>query len=448
MIRKTIFISLFMLGAGVLYAQEQSWTLQQCIDYAIENNITVQQMRISSENKEINLNTAQNSRLPSVSASLGQSVYFGRGPSRDGTYTDNNQTSTSMGVSANLPLFQGMRIKHEIAGRTADFQASLEDFSRAREDVSLNVTSIYLQVLLNKELVKVAENQVALSSEQVRRSELLVQSGKSPESELFESRAVLAKDEMNLTQNKNTLMLSLLDLRQALNIETDNGFDIKDPNIGAETIEDMGGLKNPDAVYDYAVENRPRILAEKLRLQSSEKDLLIAKSARYPSISLSGGYSNSYYYSFVSGYNNKLFFEQLKNNGNEYVGLNINIPIFNRLATRNSIRTAQNNIRIQELAVTEAQQVLKKEIEQSYYNATAAFEKYRSAVKSLEAARLAFRYEEDKADVGRSTIFDYNDAKTRMEKSESDMAQAKYEFIFRQKILNFYAGEKLEFKNY
>lgn len=442
------FIFPVAFSATVYGQQTESWTLQKCIDYAIENNISVKQVQINSENQEIRLNTARNSRLPAVNASLGQNASFGRGPGRDGTTVDHTQLSTSLGASANVTVFEGMRIKQDIAGRNFDFQAALKDLERAREDVSLNITSLYLKVLLNKELVKVAENKVELSRQQLERSEVLVKNGRNPESDLYESKALLANDEMSLTQSRNTLLLSLLDLSQALNLDDKEGFDIQTPDLGAITLASMSRLESPTTVYDYAVGNRPRILAEKLRLKSSEKALLSARTGLYPSISLGGGYSNGYYFSIYEGARNAAFFNQLKNNGSEYIGLSINIPIFNRLTTRNNIRMARNSIRIQELAITEAQQSLRKQIEQSYYSADAAYQQYLSAEKSLDAARVAFRFQKEKADAGRSTIFDYNDAKTRMEKAESDMVQAKFNFIFYKKILDFYAGHPLDFSMY
>ena len=445
-------LAAFLLSAALSVSAsaqpKEDWTLQQCIDYAIENNISVKQFQISSNNQELRLNTTRNSRLPNVGINLSENASFGRGPGRDGTTVDHTQLSTSLGASASVTVFEGMRIKHDIAGQKFSLQASLKDLERAREDVSLNVTSLYLQVLLNKEMVKVAENQVELSRQQVERSELLVKNGRNPESDLYESKALLANDEMNLTQSRNTLLLSLLDLSQALNLENKDGFDIRMPDLGNITIASMSRMETPGTVYDYAVGNRPRILAEQLRLKSSEKALLSAKSAFYPSISLGAGYSNGYYFSIYEGARNAAFFNQLKNNGSEYIGLSINIPIFNRNATRNNVRMAQNNIRIQELAITEAQLALRKEIEQSYYSADAAYQKYLSAEKSLAAAREAFRYQKEKADAGRSTIFDYNDAKTRMEKSESDMVQAKFNFIFSRKIIYFYAGQPLDFSIY
>ncbi|WP_297449621.1 TolC family protein [uncultured Alistipes sp.] len=473
MIRK---ISLFALtltllapaaGAQDPVASDTAWTLDRCIRYAVENNVTVQQRKLSSENRAIQLNTARNSRLPGVDANIGGSFDFGRVLNgEDNTYENTSQFTNSWGASASVVVFNGMRIKHEIAVRSFDLQAALHDLEKAREDVSLNVTALYMQALFNKELLKVAESQVELSRKQVERSEALVQSGKSPESELFESRALLAKDELNLTQSRNNLTLSLLDLSQAINRESAEGFDIRVPDLDGTVIDGTERQKTPGSIYDYAVENRPGIMAEKARLESSKKSLLAAKAARYPQISLSGGYSTRYYHSFR---NSKKevdvpsvpalpgdtlppipmdYFHLLKNNSSEYIGLSASIPIFNRFATRNNIRSARIGILTQELALVEAERNLRKEIEQAYYSADAAYEKYVSATKSLEAAREAFRYQEEKTAAGKSTIFDFNDAKTRMEKSESELVQAKFEFLFRSKILDFYAGRPLDFTRY
>lgn len=219
------------------------------------------------------------------------------------------------------------------------------------------------------------------------------------------------------------------------------------PDLGNITIASMSRMETPGTVYDYAVGNRPRILAEQLRLKSSEKALLSAKSAFYPSISLGAGYSNGYYFSIYEGARNAAFFNQLKNNGSEYIGLSINIPIFNRNATRNNVRMAQNNIRIQELAITEAQLALRKEIEQSYYSADAAYQKYLSAEKSARGGSRSFPLPERKS--GRRT-FDHlrlQRRQTRMEKSESDMVQAKFNFIFSRKNPRFLRRSTARFQH-
>ena len=429
------------------WAQEQ-WTLDRCIDYAVENSIPVQQYRLRAENQEISLNTAKNSRLPGVNANLGQNMNFGRGPGRDGVYRDYTQMSTAIGASASVPVFEGMRINNTVKERELNLQASLQDLARAREDVALNVTSLYLKVLFNKELVAVAESQLELSRNKTERSRVLVETGKNPESALYESQAVMAKDELNLVQARNALTLSLLTLSQALNRDELGEFDVAVPAEAQLRISASEQLEQPDELYAYAVGVRPHIRAEELRLEGSTRSLRVAKSGRYPQISLSGGYSNGYYYSFAEDSVNPSFGEQLRRNGSESVGLSVGIPIFNRFATRNQIRSAQIDIRNQQLAITEAQRSLKKEIEQAYYDAQAAYQKYHTSVKALDAARIAFRYEEEKSASGLSTIFDYNEAKTQMLRAESDLVQAKYEYIFSRKILDFYAGKPLGFNAY
>lgn len=440
--KKTILGLFVVLFSSGLHAQER-WTLERCIAYAIEHNAQVKKAVIASKEYEIRLNTAQNSRLPDMNAMLGQNVYFGRGPSRDGTYKDNTQLSTTMNATANLTVFAAGRIKHDIQGRKLDLQASVQDLERAKEDLSLNVTSMFLQVLFCKELIGVARKQVELSRTLVERNELLLKGGRSVEAELLESQAALSNDELNLANTENDLTIALLDLSQALNRESAEGFDIEPPVMDSIANGAVHGLMLPGSVFDVAVESRPMVRAEELRLESSLQSLRTVRSARYPQIALSGGYSSSYFYSFVAGYNNVDFLHQLRNNGNEFIGLNISIPVFNRLATRNQIRSARANVELQEVVLNETKQALRKEVEQAYYNAKVAYKKYTSSEKSLESARAAFEYEANRASAGRSNMYDYNEAKMRMEKAESNMLQAKYEFIFNSKILDFYAGRPL-----
>ena len=332
-----------------------------------------------------------------------------------------------------------MRINRQVKGGKLDLAAAMQDLERAREDLSINVMTLYLEVLYNKELADVAERQLALSTLQATQSRELVAAGKQPESARYESEALQAKDQLSLTQARNDLQLALLNLSQALNRESAAGFDVVVPELDSVTLASLHRLGTAGEVYNYAAENRPHIKAERLRLESSENSVLIAKSALYPSISLSGGYGTGVY----SADSDK-FWAQMRHNSREYVGLSMNIPIFNRRATRNNIRSAQLSARSQRLALTEAELALRKEIEQAWYNADAAYSKYRSAGVALASAKVAFAYEQRKAESGRSTIFDFNDAKTRMEKAESELVQAKYEFVFRSKILDFYRGRPLK----
>lgn len=414
------------------------WTLADCIAHAQQNNTQVQQRQLQVERSDIELSTARYSRLPDLNASIGGDASFGRALTSDNTYRNNNQTSGSLNVSASMPLFQGMRINHQIKAGKLDLAAAIEDLERIREDVAINVMTLYLQVLYNKEMVGVAERQLELSTQQALRSRELAAAGKQPESAVYESEALAANDRMTLTQSRNDLQLALLDLSQALNRESAAGFDIVEPVLDSVALETLHNLGNPDAVYAYAAENRPHIRAEKLRLESSEHAVDVARSALYPTLSLSGGYGTGVYSA-----DDTKFWAQMRHNSREYVGLSLGIPIFNRRATRNNIRTARIAVRSQQLAVTEAERALRKEIEQAWYNADAAYAKYRAADAAFASSEVAFSYEQAKAEAGRSTVFDFNDAKTRMEKAEAEAVQAKYEFVFRSKILDFYRGEPL-----
>lgn len=443
---KNYILSICLLVVVIAPSQAQEeWTLKQCIDYAIEHNIDVRRQVLEKQNRELNLNTTRWERLPDLSASMGQNFYFGRGPGRDGTYQDQTQASSSFGINTNIPVFSGLRIWNQVEVRKLDLQASIEDLDKAKEDLALNVTSFYLQILLNKELWMIAQEQVKLSMEQVKKTEVLVTNGKNPESELYESKASLANDETTLTQATNTLKLSLLDLNQLLNLDSLEGFDIVVPDMAEVVIQETANLRTPVDVFTYSVNNRPMVKAAEYKLQSSIRNLKVAKADFYPRISLGASYSNSYYhtYNLDVGSSNASFTNQLNRNGSESVGLNLSIPIFNRMATRNQVRYARIAVEDQQLALDKSKQTLYKEIQQAYYNAVAAHDKFRSSGKSVEASQLAFKYEEQKYSAGKSTSFQFNDAKVRLVKSLSEQIRAKYDFIFRSKILDFYNGQLL-----
>ena len=443
-IRIVTTVAALCLAAVPLHAQQTDttpgapWTLEACIEYAQHNNTDVQQRALQVERSDIDLATARYSRLPDLNASLGGDASFGRALTSDNTYQSNNQTSGSFNVSASMPLFQGMRINHQIAAGKLDLAAAVQDLERIREDVAINVMTLYLQVLYAKEMVAISERQVELSTLQLANSRDLAAAGKQPESAVYESEALLANDRMSLTQSRNDLQLALLDLSQALNRESAAGFDVVTPSLDSVAMESFRVSASADAIYGYAVENRPHIKAEQLRLQSSEHAVDVARSVLYPSLSLSGGYGTGVYSA-----DKTKFWAQMRHNSREYVGLSLGIPIFNRRASRNNIRTAQIAVRNQQLVLTAAEQALRKEIEQAWYNADAAYAKYHAADAALASAEVAFSYEQEKAAAGRSTVYDFSNAKTSMEKAQAEAVQAKYEFIFRSKILDYYHGRPL-----
>ena len=432
---------LFCLPAGAQEAPKQ-WSLEECIRYAIENNIDLKQKELERQKQEVTLHTSKYSWLPNLNASINENFGFGRSESKDGLIVDRNSANTSASIQLSMPIFDGFKIPNDIAARKLDLKASIETLNKAKEDLSINVASYYLQVLYNKEMLKIAELQVALSSEQVTKTEALYNAGKVPESQLYDMKAQLAKDEVTLTESRNNVKLALLDLTQALELERDGeNFDVLEPETGDAVEQYMSSIIPPDQVYDYAVGVKPQVKEQEYLLESQKKMLKVAQAGYYPKLNFSAGYSNGYYHNFGDGdYNNAPFSDQLKNNGQKSIGFSLSIPIFNRFQVRNSVRSARIAIHNRELLMENSKKILYKEIQQAYYNATAAQEKYVSSDKSVDASKIAFSYAEDRYGAGKSTVFEYSEAKTKYAQSLAEQTQAKFNFIFRAKILDFYHG--------
>ncbi|WP_455637691.1 TolC family protein [Parabacteroides sp.] len=431
----------FCLPAGAQDTPKQ-WSLEECIRYAIENNIDLKQRELEQRSREVDLNTSKYSWLPNLNASINENLGFGRSESNDGLIVDRNSANTTAGIQLSMPIFDGLKIPNDIAARKLDLKAAIETLNKAKEDLSINVASYYLQVLYNKEMLKIAQLQVDLSAEQVTKTEALYNAGKVPESQLYDMKAQLAKDEVTLTESENNVKLALLDLMQCLELErAGENFDVLEPAAGDAVERYMSSIIPPDQVYDHAVTFKPQIKEQQYLLESQKKALRIAQAGYYPKLNFNAGYSTGYYHNFGDGdYNNPPFSDQLKNNGQKSIGLSLSIPIFNRFQVRNSVRSARININNRELMMENSKKSLYKEIQQAYYNATAAQEKYISSDKSVDASKIAFSYAEERYGAGKSTVFEYSEAKTKYAQSLAEQTQAKYSFIFRTKILDFYNG--------
>lgn len=439
----TIITLLFVTTCS--FAQSK-WTLRQCIEYAMKNNIQIKQKIIDNQTAETQLSTAKLSRLPDLNASFNQNFNFGRSASRTGVIEDQNSSNTGMNISSTIPLFTGFRISNQIESYKWSVKAALSDLNKVKEDVALNITSAYLQVIFNRELGKVAIEQSKLSNEQVERTSSLVAAGKLPESELYESQATKAKDESEVTRLNSQLQLSLLDLAQLIELEKVEGFDIEAPQADSMLISEMGNISDVENTFNTAVLNRPALKAAEYRMEEGKRNISLAKSDYYPTLTFGANYSNGYYYSYnlPAGVYNPDFNSQVKNNGQSAVGLTLNIPIFNRFATRNRVKMAVMESEIRKINYENARKSLLKDIQQAYYNAIAARDKYRSAQKSVEASEMAYSFAKNKFEAGKATSYEFNETTNRRVKSLSEQVQAKYEFIFRCKILDFYNGKLLE----
>lgn len=422
-----------MVESGAQAAEE--WSLEQCISYALEHNTDIATGQLEVESGKVNLNSARMSRLPELSASLGGNVYFGRSPSRDASYIDNSQISGSLGISANVPVYQGLRIKHEIDKAKIDFEAATHNLELARKNISLNIASLFLQVMYDKELVSIAESQLELSSSQLELYRGQYESGRVSRSEVVRNESLVAADRASLTQNENTYILALLDLRQAMNLPDSIAIVPVMKDMEVPRIEEIPALSQ---IYDQSVRLHPSIKYAEASLESSLLALKSAKSSYQPTVYFSAGYGNSVYSNLTDKSMNTSFWNQLQGNGNEYIGLSISIPIFSRNTVRNNVKLSRLNVTRQELVLSESQKALKKEIEQAYYGAIAAYSTLNSSQKALEAALLAFENEKASLESGRSDMYDYANAKAEVEKAQATLAHSKYDFILRVKILRFY----------
>ena len=434
MIKPLIFIGAALLTALQSHAQE-AWTLQRCISHALEHNLTIKQQEDNVKQQEISLNTSRSQRLPSLNGSAGESFSFGRALTIDNTYANRNTQNTSFGLSTDVPIFTGGQIYYDIQVKNLNLQATLADLDKARESVALNVISAYLEAVYQKDLVTVAEKQVELSKAQTRRMQILFDNKKIAEADLAQIRTAQANDELSLTQQQNQYTLALLTLSQLLELSTPDGFDVTRPEVGDAS---QAVLPLPDAIFADAMGIKPQIKAEELRVKSAEKSILLAKSGYYPSIRLGAGLGTSYYKS--NGIIGPKFGQQMKDNFNQYLSLNLSVPIFNRFQTRNSVRSARLNLHNQQLQMEQTKKSLYKEIQQAYYNAIASQKQCQSSATALESSRTSFKLMEAKYEHGKANATEYQDAKTQLFKAESTALQAQYTFIFRKKILEFYRG--------
>jgi outer membrane protein len=434
---RRLIIFALAIGAWLQNTAQQTreWGLTECVQYALSHNLNIKQQENNVKLQEISLSTSRNSRLPDLNGSIGENFSFGRALTSDNTYMNRNTNSTSFSVGTSVPLITGGRIPADIKMRKLNLQAALQDYEYARENVALSVTSSYLEAIYQKDLVQVAERQVELSKAQVHRMELLFQNDKVSEAELSQIRSTLANDELSLTQQQNSYMLALLELSQLLELESPEGFDVARPEVGAVKGDE---LPSPDLVYNEAVAIKPQIQAEQIRLQSAEKNILVAKSALYPSLHFNAGLGSSYYK--TSGYETTGFGRQLRDNFNQYLGVSLSVPIFNRFATRNNVRSARLQVHSQQIKLDQTKKQLYKEIQQAYYNAVAASRQCESSDEALTSANTAFVLMQRKYENGKATATEFQDAKTKFMRAESQQIQSRYTYLFRKKILDFYRG--------
>lgn len=450
----------------------QPWTLQQCIAYAQVHNITVQQQQLNVKMAQIDLRQSQGNVLPNLNGYASHTYQYGRTVDRfTNTFATDMVLSENFYLSSNVTLFSGMQNYNLIRQNQFDLQSSRFQLQQTEYDIGLSVANAYLQVLFAQEQLDLAQQQTALTQSQVERMQKMVDAGASAKASLLDMQSQLAAEEVTAVNAQNSLTISYLNLTQLMNLDSTSGFRIVRPDLAAPNENILN--TSPEQIFLNAVNSQPSIKKSEMDYKSAEKGVAVAYGALSPSISLQGsigtGYSGaakqmdgiSYAGYDTTGvtsggdfvltpnytitYSTTPFSDQFSNNVNKSFGVQMNIPIFNRFQVSSNIERAKVQRTSAQLNMDLSRQQLHKNIEQAWADARAAFLKYQASLKAVDAAAESFRYTENRFNLGDSNSIDYNNAKNRLAKAKSDMLQAKFDYIFRLKVLDYYQGKPITF---
>jgi len=434
------------LSQGVIHSQYKIWSLPECIKYAIDNNIQIKQQILQTKFQENALEQSKLNLLPTLNGQATHNYSFGR--ALDETtykFTENeNIQSNSFYAGGSLNLFNGLQNFNTIQKNKYQLLASELDLQSIKDDISLNIALAYLQILLNNELVSATGNQLQITRQQIDKTKKMYDAGSVAKGNLLQIEAQAASEELQLINLQNQLDISYLTLTQMLELKSAEGFKILTPEISIDTNTVITGEIND--IFTQAQALRPEIKSAELKLTASEYDLKIANGSRSPRLSMSHSFGTRY--SDVAlkpsaPAENYTFSEQLNDNINYGIGFSLNIPILNGWQINKSIANSRLSIENSRYTLEGEKKQLYKDIQQAYADAVAALKKFTASMKAVISMEESFRYTEQKFNVGMVTPVDYNAAKTQLLNAQSDMSQAKYEFIFKTKVLDFYKGVPL-----
>jgi len=437
-----------LLSPMLLISQQKQWTFEECIAHALENNIQIKQQEIMTRYQESSLEQSKLNLLPSLNGSANHYYSFGRSYDRtSNTYTVGETVqSNSFNVSSNMSLFNGLVNYNTIQKNKYELLATEQDLEGFRSDISLNVALAYLQILLNNELVATTASQVELTNQQIDRTRKLVDAGSLARGNLLDIEAQAAREELQLITLQNQLAISLLTLAQLLELPSADSFKIVIPEIA---VDPVAFESNPDSIYSVAEKIRPEILGAEYKLKGAEYDLAIAKGGRSPQLSVGASWNTAYSDNRIDLITLQPygFGTQLDINRNSAVGFSLSIPILNGWMVNTQIKNSRLGIENSRYALENTKKQLYKNIQQAYTDATGALKRYYSSQKAVSSMEEAYRYAEQKLNVGLVTAVDYNQSKTQLLNAQSEMAQAKYEYVFKSKVLDFYKGIPLSLQH-
>jgi len=445
--KKTLLIFAACLLITFVRAQNRVWTFQQCLDTAIQRNISLNQSRLNTDLSRITLEQSKANRFPNLNASARDGISFGRSVNpTTNQYVERTTNSSSFGVNTGVDLFNGFQITRTILQNKMNLDAVKTDVENVRNQVTLNITTAYLQLLFQYEILKSAKNQTEATTIQVDRTQKMVNAGKVPESNLFTIRSQQATDNFAVVNAQGQLDLAKVTLEQLMEIPVTDSFEVKIPDLVEPSL--LLNQTNQE-IYNKALTVQPQIAGASIRTNSALLGIKISEGARYPSLSLSGSVNSNYSVTSRTGSNSSVkdspFFPQLWTNLGESIGLNLYIPIYSNRQLKSNIERAKINALSVQLDEQNTRLQLRKTIEQSYTDLRNSIKKYEAVKEQISAAELSYQNMERKYNVGMSTAIDYLIEKNNYFQAQSNGIQAKYDYIFKSKILDFYQGKPIQF---
>lgn len=438
--RNQLIVWVALFTSFATFSQKQ-WTLKECVDEALKKNISIQQTKLNLASAEKDVEISKGNFLPNLNAGTGGNLNFGTG--FDPVSQDRVNTSFfggSINLSSGITIFNGYRNTNIYKQAQLGVESSKLDLQQIENDVSLFVVNGYLNVLFAKENLNVAKVQYNISEKQIEAAESRFKSGVIPKGDLLNTQSTAASNLQNVIAQENALDLALLNLAQLLQVPVE-GFDVAPVDVGTPSANLF--YTNSDNVYEKSLDNLPEIERAKLAIDNAALGIEISKASFLPSISASAGVSTNYGYNLnlPPGFSNTDFFDQINDNLGYGLGFNINIPIFNRFQTKNRVAQAKISKAISETRLESEKLNLKQTIEQSFLDVRTALKTYEASKISLEAQKEAFKNAQEMYNFGAMTQFDFDQVRNRLVNAEGALIRSKYDYVFKTKVLQFYAGE-------
>ncbi|CAA7392636.1 TolC family protein [Chryseobacterium fistulae] len=445
---KKILIIVFILPFLILQSQKK-WSLRECVDHAVEHNLQVIQNKYSKQVQDVNLKMARKDYFPSVSASIGNTVSFGQTPLGTGSIR-NDRFYNNANVGVEMVVYNHGKIAKVIRKTEFDVQASQYDIEAIKNDISLQITQQYLTTLLNKEIVKISESAVKNAQKQYDRAKITTKVGTTAQTVLAEAKSALAKEKQNLKTSEINVGRSLFALAQLLQLSDYKTFDVEDVNVPDQLESPLSSI---DEVLTTAYETQPQLKAAENRIKAAEAQTSVNKTAFWPTIKANiglGSFYNNLLNTNLAGFDNfgnpimeHTLFQQYKDNFGQNMGLSVTIPIFNKGITKLQVEQSKINESLANNALEQEKQKVRESVQKAQFDVDANYETFLAAVETEKSTQLALSFADDSYAAGRSTIYDVNIARNNYANAQGSVVQAKYNYLFSLKVLNFYSGSPL-----